>query len=182
MQAAIRVIAEAAASLDIVVVEIAEDGTEETVRSHPVALLLADQPNDWQSTFDLIHDLVARVRTHNIAADGQRDVPCIDIALSEAETFWTEFLRRLTRRDQSNVKQVIFDTHEGIEASVLKALAATLKRCGVYFMRDALLQAGKDGRTAAGSFPLLLPRHLPRPTSRRLRDSGPPLPIRSSLG
>jgi hypothetical protein len=134
VQAAIRVIAEAAACLDIAVVEIAEDGTVVPVRSHQVAQLLADQPNDWRSTFNLIRNLVATALTHNIAADGQRDVPCIDIALSEAETFWTEFLRRLARRGLSNVKQVISDAHEGIKASVLKALAATWKRCRVHFI------------------------------------------------
>lgn len=120
VQVAIRAIAEAAACLDIGVVEIAEDGTETPVRSHPEVQLLADQPSDWQSTFELIRDLVATVRVHNIAADGQRELPCID-ALSDAESFWTEFFRRLTRRDLSNVKQVISYAHEGIQASVLKA-------------------------------------------------------------
>lgn len=74
VQAAIRVIAEAAACLDLAVVEIAEDGTEAPVRSHPVAQLLADQPNDWQSTFELIRNLVATVRTHNIAADDRSNL------------------------------------------------------------------------------------------------------------
>ncbi|SCM70051.1 Phage portal protein [uncultured Pleomorphomonas sp.] len=65
VQAAIRVISEAAACLDIAVVEIAGDGTETPVRGHPVAQLLADQPNDWQSTYDLIRDLVATALTHD---------------------------------------------------------------------------------------------------------------------
>lgn len=65
VQAAIRVIAEAAASLDVAVVETAADGTEAPVRSHPVAVLLADQPNDWQSTFELVRDLVATALTND---------------------------------------------------------------------------------------------------------------------
>ncbi len=59
VQAAVRVISEAAASLTIGVVSIAPDGSETPAPEHPVAKLLADQPNDWTSTFDLIRDLVA---------------------------------------------------------------------------------------------------------------------------
>lgn len=65
VQSAIRIIAEAAACLDLAVVEIAEDGTETPVRSHPVAELLADQPNEWTSTYDLVRDLVATAITHD---------------------------------------------------------------------------------------------------------------------
>lgn len=59
VQSAIRVISEAAASLSVGVVTIAADGTETPAPAHPVAKLLADQPNDWTSTFDLVRDLVA---------------------------------------------------------------------------------------------------------------------------
>lgn len=65
VQTAIRVIAEAAACLDLAVVEIAGDGTETPVRSHPVAQLLANQPNDWQSTFEMVRDLVATALTND---------------------------------------------------------------------------------------------------------------------
>jgi transposase-like protein len=37
----------------------------------------------------------------------------MDIGPSEAETFWTEFLRKLTRRGLRGVKLVISDAHEG---------------------------------------------------------------------
>lgn len=59
VQSAVRVISEAAASLSIGVVTIAADGTESAAPDHPVAKLLADQPNNWSSTFDLVRDLVA---------------------------------------------------------------------------------------------------------------------------
>lgn len=65
VQSAIRIIAEAAACLDIAVVEIADDGTETPVRDHPVAKLLADQPNEWSSTYELIRDLVATALTND---------------------------------------------------------------------------------------------------------------------
>ena len=47
------------------------------------------------------------------------------IGASEAETFWTEFLRKLTRRGLRGVKLVVSDAHEGIKAAVTKVLCAT---------------------------------------------------------
>jgi transposase-like protein len=42
---------------------------------------------------------------------------------SEAETFWTAFLRKLARRGLRGVKLVISDSHEGIKAAVSKVLS-----------------------------------------------------------
>jgi len=36
---------------------------------------------------------------------------------SEAETFWTTFLRSLTRRGLRGVRLVISDAHEGLKAA-----------------------------------------------------------------
>ena len=41
-------------------------------------------------------------------------------APSEAETFWTEFLRKLARRGLRGVKLVISDAHEGLKAAIAK--------------------------------------------------------------
>ena len=46
----------------------------------------------------------------------------MDIGPSEAETFWTAFLRKLARRGLRGVKLVISDAHEGIKAAVFKIL------------------------------------------------------------
>src|SRR5690242_3267476 len=59
----------------------------------------------------------------------------MDIGPSEAETFWTAFLRKLARRGLRGVKLVISDAHEGIKAAVSKVLNATwqiaeLRRAG----------------------------------------------------
>jgi putative transposase len=70
----------------------------------------------------------------------------MDISLSEAETFWTEFLRKLRRRGLRGTKPVISDAHEGIKAAVSKLMNASWQRCRVYFMRNALAHAGKSGR------------------------------------
>ena len=52
----------------------------------------------------------------------------MDIGPSEAETFWTAFLRKLTRRGLRGVKLVISDAHEGIKAAVAKSLPSGLTR------------------------------------------------------
>ena len=45
----------------------------------------------------------------------------MDIGPSEAETFWTGFLRKLhTRRGLRGVKLVISDAHEGLKTAVAK--------------------------------------------------------------
>ena len=49
-------------------------------------------------------------------ADGRRKVLGMQVGPSEAETFWTDFLRGLARRGLRDVKLVISDAHEGIKA------------------------------------------------------------------
>lgn len=56
--AAVRTISEAAASLDVKVVEIGEDGTETAVADHPAAALLKADANDWTSGFELIRQII----------------------------------------------------------------------------------------------------------------------------
>jgi transposase-like protein len=85
-------------------------------------------------------------------SDGRREVLGIDIGPSEAETFWTGFLRKLGRRGLRGVKLVISDAHEGIKAAVAKVLHATWQRCRVHFARNALAHAGKSGRRVVAAF------------------------------
>lgn len=56
--AAVRTIAEAAASLDVKVVEIGADGVERDRRDHPGQRLLSSEANDWTSSFELIRSLM----------------------------------------------------------------------------------------------------------------------------
>jgi transposase-like protein len=76
----------------------------------------------------------------------------MDIGPSEAETFWTEFLRKLARRGLRGVKLVISDAHEGLKAAVTKVLRATWQRCRVHFMRNVMAHAGKSGRRVVSAF------------------------------
>jgi putative transposase len=87
-----------------------------------------------------------------VNSDGRREVLGMDIGPSEAETFWTDFLRKLRRRGLRGVKLVISDAHEGIQAAVSKVLHATWQRCRVHFMRNALAHAGKSGRRVVSAF------------------------------
>jgi transposase-like protein len=84
--------------------------------------------------------------------DGRREVLGMDIGPSEAETFWTEFLRKLARRGLRGVKLVISDAHEGIKAAVSKVMNATWQRCRVHFMRNVMAHAGKSGRRVVSAF------------------------------
>src|SRR4029453_5302075 len=76
----------------------------------------------------------------------------MDIGPSEAETFWTAFLRKLARRGLRGVKLVVSDAHEGLKAAVAKVLSATWQRCRVHFMRNALAYAGRSGRRVVSAF------------------------------
>ena len=87
-----------------------------------------------------------------VNTDGKREVLGMDIGASEAETFWTAFLRKLTRRGLRGVKLVISDAHEGIKAAVSKLLCSSWQRCRVHFMRNALAHAGKSGRRVVSAF------------------------------
>jgi transposase-like protein len=87
-----------------------------------------------------------------VNTDGRREVLGMDIGASEAETFWTEFLRKLKRRGLSGVKLVISDAHEGIKAAVAKVFRATWQRCRVHFLRNVLAHAGRSGRRVVSAF------------------------------
>jgi transposase-like protein len=89
---------------------------------------------------------VAVIVAMAVNTDGRREVLGMTIGNSEAEPFWTEFLRSLTRRGLRGVKLVISDAHEGLKAAITKVLSATWQRCRVHFMRNALAHAGKAQR------------------------------------
>lgn len=87
-----------------------------------------------------------------VNSDGRREVLGMDIGPSEAETFWTAFLRKLARRGLRGVKLVVSDAHEGLKAAGAKVLSATWQRCRVHFMRNALAHAGHSGRRVVSAF------------------------------
>ena len=84
--------------------------------------------------------------------DGRREVLGMEGGPSEAETFWTDFLRGLARRGLRGVKLVVSDAHEGIKAAVSKVMNCTWQRCRVHFMRNVSAHAGKSARRVVTAF------------------------------
>jgi len=87
-----------------------------------------------------------------VNSDGRREVLGLDIGASEAEAFWTAFLRKLRQRGLRGVKLVISDAHDGLKVAVAKLLHASWQRCRVHFARNALAYAGKNGRRVVAAF------------------------------
>lgn len=81
---------------------------------------------------------VAVVVAIAVNTDGRREILGCRVLPSEAEPFWTEFLRCLTGRGLRGVQLVISDAHEGLKAAIAKVLGATWQRCRVHFMRNLL--------------------------------------------
>ena len=81
-----------------------------------------------------------------VNTQGKREIIGVTVMPSEAETFWTDFLRSLTRRGLRGVKLVISDAHEGLKAAAAKVLGSSWQRCRVHFMRNALACVAKRNR------------------------------------
>jgi len=95
---------------------------------------------------------VAVIVAVGVNDDGRREVLGVAVGPSEAETFWTQFLRSLARRGLRGVKLVTSDAHEGIKAAVAKVMSCTWQRCRVHFMRNLLAHAGRSGRAMVSAF------------------------------
>ena len=83
--------------------------------------------------------------------DGRREVLGIATGPSEAETFWTGFLRSLADRGLRGVRLVIADDHKGLRAAARRVFDATLQRCRVHWMRNALAHAPAKQRAAVAA-------------------------------
>jgi putative transposase len=70
-----------------------------------------------------------------VNADGRREILGLDVGPSEAETFWSAFLRKLAR-GLRGVKLVISDAHEGIKAAISKLRGAKFVGCLVVLARQ----------------------------------------------
>ena len=86
-----------------------------------------------------------------VNTDGRREVLGMSVGPSEAEPFWTDFLRSLTRRGLRGVQLIVSDAHEGLKAAAAKVLGATWQRCRVHFMRNALALVPKKQQPAVST-------------------------------
>jgi transposase-like protein len=90
---------------------------------------------------------VAAIIAVAVNTEGRREIVGLHIGPSEAEPFWSTFLRDLVRRGLKGVKLVISDAHEGLKAAVTRVIGATWQRCRVHFMRNALAHVPKSQNT-----------------------------------
>jgi putative transposase len=114
--------------------------------------LEGDWPYLWiDATYLKVRDAgrivsVAAIIAVGVNSEGRREVLGMATGPSEAEPFWTGFLRSLMRRGLRGVKLVISDAHDGLKAAAAKVLKATWQRCRVHFLRNALAYANKGQR------------------------------------
>lgn len=95
---------------------------------------------------DALGQVVTRavVVATGVTAQGGREVLGVDVGDSEAETFWTAFLRSLKARGLSGVRLVISDAHEGLRAAIRKTLqGSSWQRCRVHYVRNLLAPVPK---------------------------------------
>jgi putative transposase len=90
---------------------------------------------------------VAAIIAVAVDTDGRREIVGLSIGPSEAETFWSTFLKSLVRRGLKGVKLVISDAHEGLKHAIGKVLGAAWQRCRVHWMRCALARVPKGQQT-----------------------------------
>jgi len=65
---------------------------------------------------------VAAIIAVAVNAEGKREIVGLHIGPSEAETFWSTFLKSLVRRGLHGVKLVISDAHEGLKGAIRRVL------------------------------------------------------------
>jgi putative transposase len=90
---------------------------------------------------------VAAIIAVAVSTDGRREIVGLGIGPSEAEPFWSAFLKGLVKRGLSGVKLVISDAHEGLRNAITRVLGATWQRCRVHWMRNALAYVPKGQHT-----------------------------------
>ena len=80
---------------------------------------------------------VAAIIAVAVNTEGKREIVGLHIGPSEAETFWSAFLKSLVKRGLRGVKLVISDAHEGLKGAITRVMNATWQRCRVHWMRGS---------------------------------------------
>ncbi|HTW53532.1 MAG TPA: IS256 family transposase [Stellaceae bacterium] len=94
---------------------------------------------------------VAAIIAVAVNTEGKREIVGLHIGPSEAETFWSGFLRNLAKRGLKGVKLVISDAHEGLKAAIRRVFASSWQRCRVHWMRNALAHVAKAQQTVVAA-------------------------------
>ena len=94
---------------------------------------------------------VAVIVAVGVNTDGRREVLGVATGASEAEVFWTGFLRSLAERGLRGVKLVVADDHKGLRAAARRVFSAGLQRCRVHWARNLLGHAAPKQRAAVAA-------------------------------
>jgi putative transposase len=86
-----------------------------------------------------------------VDAEGRREIVGLGLGPSEAETFWSGFLKGLVKRGLRGVKLVISDAHDGLKHAIARVLGAAWQRCRVHWMRNALAHVPKGQQTVVAA-------------------------------
>jgi putative transposase len=90
---------------------------------------------------------VAAIIAVAVSTEGRREIVGLGIGPSEAEPFWSGFIKGLVKRGLKGVKLVISDAHDGLRLAITRVLGATWQRCRVHWMRNALAHVPKGQHT-----------------------------------
>jgi putative transposase len=90
---------------------------------------------------------VAAIIAVAVTTEGRREMIGLGLGPSEAEPFWSTFLKGLIKRGLKGVKLVISDAHDGLRHAITRVLGATWQRCRVHLMRNALAHVPKGQHT-----------------------------------
>ena len=94
---------------------------------------------------------VAAIIAVAVDAEGRREIVGLGLGPSEAETFWSGFLKGLVKRGLRGVKLVISDAHDGLKHAIARVLGAAWQRCRVHWMRNALAHVPKGQQTVVAA-------------------------------
>jgi putative transposase len=90
---------------------------------------------------------VAAIIAVAVSTEGRREIVGLGIGPSEAEPFWSSFIKGLVRRGLKGVKLVISDAHDGLRHAITRVLSASWQKCRVHWMRNALAHVPKSQHT-----------------------------------
>jgi putative transposase len=92
---------------------------------------------------------VAAIIAVAVTTEGRREIVGLGLGPSEAEPFWSAFLKGLVKRGLKGVKLVISDAHDGLRHAITRVLGATWQRCRVGLLKKPPVCAWfHEGRAA----------------------------------
>ena len=114
---------------------------------------------------------VAAIIAVAVNTDSKREIVGLHIGPSEAETFWSTFLKSLVHRDLRGVKLVISDAHESLKAAIRRVMGATWQHCRVGLLKN-LLRDRPAVRRGWSELAELVVRRSPLPSRPERRATG----------